>query len=158
MNAKKFWLMKSEPDTFSIDDLKRDKTTKWEGVRNYQARNYMMQEMSPGDMVLFYHSNTNPPGVVGIMEVISKAQPDATQFDKKSEYYDPKSSPSNPRWHCIQGKFVKKFAQLISLDDLKTKPELKEMFVLRKGNRLSITPVSAQEFDFIIKWSDALQK
>ncbi|HVJ65144.1 MAG TPA: EVE domain-containing protein [Bdellovibrionota bacterium] len=148
--TKKYWLMKTEPDVFSIDDLKRDKTTLWEGVRNYQARNYMTNEMKVGDLALIYHSSTVPPGVAGIMEISKAAAPDATQFDKKSEYYDEKSTRENPRWHCVQGKFSKKFSHFVTLDQLKSHPALKNMLALRKGNRLSITPVTESEFNTIV--------
>lgn len=149
--SAQFWLMKSEPDTFSIDDLKRDKTTKWEGVRNYQARNYMLNDMKVGDQVLFYHSNATPAGIVGLAEVSATAAPDALQFDAKSEYFDPKSTKANPRWHCVQVRYVAKFAKMVTLDILKNEPALQEMFVVRKGSRLSITPVTKSEFDFICK-------
>ncbi len=142
--------MKTEPDVFSIDDLKRDKTTVWEGVRNYQARNYMRDDMKQGDLALLYHSSTTPPGIAGIMEVSREAEADQTQFDKKSEYYDEKSTRENPRWQCVECKFVKKFTQLITLESIKENKKLKDMLILRKGNRLSITPVTEAEYLEII--------
>lgn len=146
-----YWLMKSEPDVYSIQHLKRDKTSLWEGVRNYQARNFMMKDMKPGDRVLFYHSNAEPPGVAGLATVHSMAEPDPTQFDKKSEYFDPKSKPEAPRWHCVRVRFEKEFKELVPLDKLRKEPTLKEMILLRPGTRLSITPVSQKEFNHICK-------
>lgn len=143
--------MKSEPDVYSIDHLKKDKITPWEGVRNYQARNFMTQDMKLNDLVLFYHSNCSPPGIAGIGKVCSPAKPDKTQFDSKSEFYDPKSTTESPRWRCIDVAFIEKFSRLVTLDELKNHKALKEMLVLRKGNRLSITPVQKAEFDFILK-------
>ena len=143
--------MKSEPDVFSIDDLKKDKTTWWEGVRNYQARNFMMKDMAVGDLVLFYHSNATPPGIAGIAKVSKVAEADPTQFDKKSEYFDPKASLEKPNWFCVQVAFVEKFKNLISLDQIKTQPQLKDMLVIKKGQRLSIQPVTEKEFLFLKK-------
>ena len=149
--AKRYWLMKSEPDVFSIDDLKGrpKKTEPWDGVRNYQARNFMRDEMRIGDMILFYHSNCKPPGIAGLAKVVKEAYPDHTAFDKKSKYFDPKSNPENPRWMMVDVQYVKKFKDVISLDELKRHANLKDMAVLRKGNRLSITPVAKEEFEFI---------
>ena len=149
--SKQYWLMKSEPDTFSFQDLKdRPKQQEpWDGVRNYQARNFMRDEMSIGDGVLFYHSNTKPPGIVGLAQVASKAYPDPTAFDKQSKYYDEKSNPNNPRWFLVDVAYKKDFKHHISLEAMKAMPELTEMKVLQKGNRLSITPVSKQEFKAI---------
>ena len=147
----KYWLMKSEPDVFSIDDLAKKKTSLWDGVRNYQARNFMMNDMEPGDAVLFYHSNAEPPGVAGIAEVAGPAEPDPTAFDKKSEYFDPKSTPQTPRWQCVPVRFVKKFKNFVSLDDLRSAKGLETMLVLRKGQRLSIQPVTKAEFDRVVK-------
>lgn len=146
-----YWLMKSEPDVFGIDDLKRVKKEPWDGVRNYQARNYMRDEMKKGDQVLFYHSNTDVPGVVGIMEVSKEAFPDYTSWDKKSKYYDPKSSEENPRWFMIEVKYLNKFPRTVSLQEMKDMKPLSEMKILQKGNRLSITPVTKTEFDHIVK-------
>lgn len=143
---KKYWLMKSEPDAFSIDDLKKEKKSLWDGVRNYQARNFMMNEMQVGDLVLFYHSNAKPPGVIGLAEISAEAVPDITAQDPKSKYYDAKASEEKPIWHCVEVRFKKKFKKLISLDDLKAEKSLKEMLVVQKGQRLSIQPVKEKEF------------
>ena len=146
-----YWLMKSEPDVFSIDDLKQKKTTLWDGVRNYQARNFMTKDMQLGDMVLFYHSNAEPPGIAGLAKISSLAQPDPSQFDKKSEYYDPKATEQSPRWFCVKVEFVQKFSQIISLDELRNHKSLQSMLVIKKGQRLSIQPVTKAEFDVIHK-------
>jgi predicted RNA-binding protein with PUA-like domain len=149
LSQKKYWIFKSEPDVFSIDDLKKVKKEAWNGVRNYQARNFMRDEMSPGDGVLFYHSSCPAPGVAGLATVASESYPDSTSWDKKSEYFDPKSPKDNPRWFLVDVAFEKKFKNHINLSELKKHPELSELMILRKGNRLSITPVSKQEFEFI---------
>jgi predicted RNA-binding protein with PUA-like domain len=146
-----YWLMKSEPDAYSIDQLKSDKTTLWDGIRNYQARNFMMNDMKVGDKVLFYHSNAKPPGVVGLATVSKPAQPDPTQFDKNSKYYDPKSKKEDPRWHCVEVKFSKKFKQMLSLYWLKEEKKLQEMMVIKRGQRLSIQPVEKAHYDYIVK-------
>ena len=145
--------MKSEPSCFSIDDLKNrpQQTEHWDGVRNYQARNFMRDDMNPGDQVFFYHSNCKPPGIVGVAEVASQAYPDHTAFDPSSEHPDSNSTPDNPRWFMVDVKFVEKFDAMISLDELKNHPELDGMPLLKKGNRLSIIPVSQKEWDFIMK-------
>ncbi|MGN6655594.1 MAG: EVE domain-containing protein [Rhodanobacter sp.] len=142
--------MKSEPDAFSIDDLKRKKREAWDGVRNYQARNFMRVGMSPGDKVFFYHSNCAVPGIVGIAEVATDAYPDPSQFDPKSKYFDPGSSRDNPRWMLVDVKFVKKLKRTISLDELKGDPALDGMALLRKGNRLSVMPVEAAHWRHIL--------
>jgi len=147
----KFWLMKSEPDVFSIEDLKEKKTTMWDGVRNYQARNFMMKDMEKGDQVLFYHSNSKPPGVAGVATISKKALPDVTAFDEKSEYFDPKSTTLKPRWFCVEVKYKKKFKNYVPLNDIKDKSSLSEMKVVQKGMRLSIQPVTKKEFDIICK-------
>lgn len=144
------WLMKSEPDAFSIDDLKRKKREAWDGVRNYQARNFMRDGMRPGDKVFFYHSNCAVPGIVGIAEVATDAYPDPSQFDPKSKYFDPGSSRDNPRWMLVDVKFVKKLKRTISLDELKGDPALDGMALLRKGNRLSVMPVEAAHWRHIL--------
>lgn len=151
MTHPKYWLMKSEPDVYSIDQLKKDSTTWWTGVRNYQARNFMMNDMKPGDWVLFYHSNAEPPGVAGLARVSKLAEPDALQFDKKSEYFDPKASKQKPVWFCVQVEFKSKFKNFVSLDQLRSEKSLAEMLVLKKGQRLSIQPVSPQEFEVVKK-------
>lgn len=143
--------MKSEPNVFSIDTLAQEKTTWWEGVRNYQARNFMMKDMRPGDQVLFYHSNAEPSGIAGTATVCSLAKPDSTQFDKKSEYFDKKSTPQKPIWFCVQVKFQEKFKNLLALEQLKSEKSLQAMLLLKKGQRLSIQPVSEKEFNHILK-------
>ena len=143
------WLMKSEPEVFSIDDLAKKKTSLWDGVRNYQARNFMTQDMKVGDQVLFYHSNAEPPGIAGIAEIVGPAEPDPGQFDKKSEYFDAKSTKENPRWFCVKVGFKEKFKGVISLDSLKEEKALRGMVVIKKGMRLSIQPVSPKEFECI---------
>ncbi|HET8574772.1 MAG TPA: EVE domain-containing protein [Candidatus Paceibacterota bacterium] len=147
----RFWLMKSEPESYSIDDLKHEKKTPWEGVRNYQARNFMRDEMQSGDGVLFYHSSTKIPGVAGIGKVVGKPYPDPTQFDRKSHYFDPKSTKENPRWFLIDVKFVKKFKDFVSLFDLKLDHDFDDMMLMQKGSRLSIQPVSRKHFDAIVE-------
>ena len=149
----KYWLMKSEPESFSIDDLKAmpNSTEHWDGIRNYQARNFMRDDMKVGDKVLFYHSNCDEPGVVGIAEVASEAYPDHTAFDPASKYYDPKSKEENPRWMMVDVKFIKKFPKTVSLREIKTVSELSDMRLVQKGNRLSIMPVEKMEFDIISK-------
>lgn len=150
---KKYWLMKSEPSTFSIEDLKASpkKTTHWEGVRNYQARNFMRDDMQVGDEVFFYHSNCPVPGIVGIATVAKKAYPDHFAFDKKSDYFDPKSTPDNPRWFMVDVTLKQIFDAPIPLSTLKENPALQELALVKKGNRLSIMPVSATEWQVIIK-------
>jgi predicted RNA-binding protein with PUA-like domain len=146
-----YWLMKSEPEVFSIDNLKQKKTTLWDGVRNYQARNFMTKDMQVGDMVLFYHSNAEPPGIAGLAKISQLAQPDPSQFDKKSEYYDPKATLKTPRWFGVTVEFVQKFTKIISLDELRNHKSLQSMLVIKKGQRLSIQPVTKAEFDVIYK-------
>jgi predicted RNA-binding protein with PUA-like domain len=146
----KHWLMKSEPETFSIDNLKRKRTEAWDGVRNYQARNFMRDIMRPSDKVFFYHSNCAEPGIAGLAEVVSDAYPDPSQFDPKSHYFDPKSSREDPRWMLVDVKFVKKLKRVITLDELKNHDALEDMLLLRKGNRLSVMPVAATEWRYIL--------
>jgi hypothetical protein len=138
-----YWLMKSEPDVYGIDDLKKDGETLWDGVRNYQARNFL-KTMAMGDLAFFYHSNAKPPGIVGLMEIIEKDVIDPTQFNAQSDYYDPKSSPNNPRWQTVRVRFVRAFAQLISLEQLKQTFQSEELLVIKKGNRLSVMPIETQ--------------
>jgi predicted RNA-binding protein with PUA-like domain len=142
--------MKSEPDVFGIDDLKKVKTEPWDGVRNYQARNMMRDDMKKGDLVFFYHSNTDVPGIVGIMEVVKEGYPDHTAFDPEAKYYDPKSDPDKPRWFMVDVKFKKKLKRTISLAELKETPQIEDMPLVRKGNRLSIMPVTKEQWDFIL--------
>ena len=146
----RYWLMKSEPEECSIDDLARapKKSTAWFGVRNYLARNYMRDQMKLGDRVLFYHSSCEVPGIAGIAEVSKLAYPDETQFDKKSKYFDPKATRANPRWLHVDVKLVKK-TRLVPLSELRTYPQLAKMQLLQRGNRLSITPVDPKEWKFI---------
>jgi hypothetical protein len=148
---KNFWLMKSEPDVFSIDHLKRDKRTLWEGVRNYQARNFMMNDMKEGDEILFYHSSCEPPGIAGLAAVTQEKQPDPSQFDKKSKYFDSKATVGKPIWYCVEVAFERKFAALVPLEKLKETKELNELLVIKRGQRLSIQPVTQKHFDWIIK-------
>ena len=145
-----YWLMKSEPDECSIDDVlrARDRITPWSGVRNYQARNFMLKDMKVGDGVLFYHSSCPEPGIAGLAEVASAAYPDASQFDAKSDYYDPASKREAPRWFNVDVRALKK-TRLVSLPELKKQKQLKKMVTLRPGNRLSITPVTEAEWKHI---------
>ena len=144
------WLMKSEPDTFSIDDLASRGREPWDGVRNYQARNFMRDGMRIGDGVFFYHSNCAEPGIVGLAEVVSDAYPDPSQFDPASKYFDPASTRGQPRWMLVDVKFVRKLKRTISLDELKGHDALLAMPLLRKGNRLSVMPVDAAEWAYIL--------
>jgi predicted RNA-binding protein with PUA-like domain len=146
-----YWLMKSEPDVFGIDHLAAapNKTAAWWGVRNYQARNYMRDDMKVGDRAFFYHSSCPEPGVAGIAQVSRLAYPDETQFDRKSEYFDPKASRDMPRWFNVDVRLVKK-TRLVALPELRSHRELADMIILKRGNRLSITPVQAAEWDFIM--------
>jgi len=149
--ARKYWLMKSEPNVYSIDDLRAAKVDHWDGVRNYQARNTMRDDMRVGDLVLFYHSNAKPPGVAGTAEIAKAAYPDHTAFDKRSKYYDSKSDPDDPRWFMVDVKFRSKFPEFVPLDALKQAPGLEEMLVTRKGQRLSVQPVTAQEWRIVLR-------
>lgn len=141
--------MKTEPTTYSIDDLEKQIITPWEGVRNYQARNFMRDQMKIGDKVLFYHSNTTPPGIVGLAEVCKEAYPDYFALDASSKYFDPKATEDNPIWMMVDVKFVKKFKTIMSLDEIKNRPELSNMMVIKKGMRLSIQPVTKEEYDYL---------
>ena len=145
-----YWLLKSEPDVFSIDDLARDGTTRWEGVRNFTARNFMRDGMNIGDLVLYYHSNAEPSGVAGVAKVSKRAYPDPTQFDEKSEYYDPTAKKDEPRWVMVDVAFVAKFADFVRLDTLKRDASLAKMLVVRKGQRLSVQPVEKQDFERVV--------
>ena len=150
MNSKK-WLMKTEPDVYSIDDLKEQMITPWEGIRNYQARNFMMKDMTIGDEVFIYHSNAKPPGIVGLGTVSSKPYPDYFAWDDTSKYFDPKSPESNPRWYMVDIKFKSKFNSMISLDQLKNDTNLIDMMVVKRGSRLSIQPVDSSDFEYILR-------
>ena len=149
-----YWLIKSEPDAFSIDDLKSAPggTDHWDGIRNYQARNFIRDDMRKGDLALFYHSNCKEPGIVGLAEIASKAAyPDPTQFDKKSKYHDPKSDPDNPRWLLVDVRYKKKLKHPVTLKAIKEHPVLKDMMVAQRGMRLSIQPVEAKHFKAVLK-------
>jgi len=144
-----YWLFKSEPDTYSIDALARDKAEWWDGVRNYQARNFMRDTMRVGDGVLYYHSSCATPGVVGTARVSNAAAPDATQFDPESDYYDPAATPDAPRWWCVQIAFVRKLSPPLPLAAMRVNAKLADMRILQRGNRLSITPVTARQWKII---------
>ncbi len=144
-----YWLLKSEGNCYSIDDLKKDKKIAWQGVRNYQARNFMRDDMKVGDLALFYHSQSDPTGVYGIAKVVSKPYPDTSAFDKKDEHYDPKSKKENPTWILVDIAFVSKFKHPISLNEIKIDPALEGMVVRQPGSRLSIMPVSEKHFKYI---------
>lgn len=148
----KYWLMKSEPASFSIDDLARAprKTTAWDGVRNYQARNMLRDEMQKGDQVFFYHSSCDVPGIAGIAEVARTAYPDATAFDSKHHHYDPDSDPDDPTWFMVDVRLVRKLKRVITLDELRATRALAGMQLLKRGNRLSVMPVSAQEWQRLL--------
>jgi predicted RNA-binding protein with PUA-like domain len=147
-----YWLMKSEPDAFSINDLynKPNQTEHWDGVRNYQTRNMMRDAMKLGDQVFFYHSNCEVPGIAGIMEVVREGYPDFSAFDPDDRHFDPKSDPANPRWMMVDVKYVKTLPRIISLKELKLYPELADLALVKRGNRLSIMPVSKKQWDFIL--------
>ncbi len=145
---RRYWLVKSEPDVFSIADLEREGRTSWEGVRNYQARNHMI-DMRLGDLALYYHSNAEPSGVAGLCEIVRLAYPDPTQFDPESDYYDEGSRPEEPRWQMVDVGFVERFARTIPLDELKADPALAGMLVTQKGTRLSVTPVTREHFEHV---------
>lgn len=154
MSKRNYWLMKSEPDAFSIDDLKEVETEPWDGVRNYEARNYMRDEMEVGDGVLFYHSNVRPPKIVGTMEVASESYPDPTQFDPDSKYFDESSSEKDPTWQLVDVRFVQKFDNPVTRDAIKEVPELEDMVLLNRF-RLSITPVTEAEWKKIHEMAGA---
>ena len=147
--ANRYWLMKSEEDVYSIGDLEKEGTTCWEGVRNYEARNLMRDKMKVGDQVLFYHSNANPPGVAGLARVARGAYPDHFAFEKDSAYYDPKSDPEDPRWFMVDVEFQEAFPEVVSLQEIKARADLQDM-VLVKRARLSVQPVTEEEFDTIV--------
>lgn len=146
-----YWLMKTEPDTFSIDDLKAQKTSGWDGVRNYQARNFMRDDMKKGDLILIYHSSCEVPGVAGLAIVNKESHPDPSAFDSQSNYYDPKSNQDSPRWFMVQVKYKAKFKEIIPLAQLKQEKKLQDMKLIQKGNRLSIMPLEKSEFLHILK-------
>jgi len=148
-----YWLMKSEPEVFSIADLKNNpnKTDHWDGVRNYQARNMMRDQMKKGDQIFFYHSNCPEPGIVGIMKVIRESYPDFTAFDPKDPHYDPKSDPDNPRWFMVDVRYMRTLKRTITLQELKPHRQLADMPLVRRGNRLSVMPVTESQWKFILE-------
>lgn len=148
-----YWLFKSEPDTFGIDHLaaRPEQTAFWEGVRNYQARNFLRDDVQPGDQVLFYHSSCKEVGIVGVAEVVRGAYVDHTQFDPESKYYDPKASPDNPRWVMVDVKLVQKFRRVLPLAVIKSMPEITELALVKKGHRLSIMPVPETEYQALLR-------
>ncbi len=147
--AKRYWLMKCEPEAYTIEDLERDGSTTWEGVRNFQARNFLRDDMKKGDGVLFYASNAEPSGVTGLAEVSREAYPDPFAFQKGHVYYDPKSDPANPTWVTVEIRFVEKFPGIVPLSTLKETPGLEKMVVTQKGSRLSVQPVTKQEHEIV---------
>ncbi|SJM91383.1 EVE domain-containing protein [Crenothrix polyspora] len=149
---KNYWLMKSEPDAFSINNLRDrpNQTEHWDGVRNYQARNMMRDDMKRGDLVFFYHSNCEIPGIVGIMEVVKEGYPDFSAFDPDDHHFDPKSDHTKPRWMMVDVRYVKTLSRTITLRELKDRPELEGLALVKRGNRLSIMPVSQQQWQFIL--------
>ena len=149
MNAKSYWLMKSEPESYGIDHLKADKKTPWTGVRNFQARNYM-QEMQVGDLVLFYHSSCKVPGVYGVAKIASLPYPDPSQFEKDGHYYEPRASIDKPVWYLVDIAFVKKLPEPITLPQIHSNPKLSKMLILQPGSRLSVTPVSEEHYREIL--------
>jgi len=148
----KYWLMKSEPDVFGIDDLENapGMTEPWDGVRNYQARNMMRDDMKTGDLAFLYHSNCKEPGIAGIMKIVREGYPDMTEFDPDAKYFDPKSDPANPRWYRVDVRYVRKLKRIITLSELKELSEVTGLPLVRRGNRLSIMPVSRQQWKFIL--------
>jgi predicted RNA-binding protein with PUA-like domain len=155
---KRAWLMKSEPCVYSIEDLARDRTTSWDSVRNYQARNFMRDEMRVGDDVLFYHSNAEPAGVAGLARVCSAGHPDETAFDPKSKYYDPDSTRDQPTWYRVDVEFVEAFVQVLPLAVLKANPALRDMKVVQRGMRLSVQPVTAAEWKEVLRMRSKLRR
>jgi len=149
-DAMAYWLMKSEPDVYSIDHMQKDSREMWDSIRNYQARNMMRDDMEIGDEIFFYHSNCKEPGIVGITRVASEPYPDPIQFDKTSNYFDPKSTQENPRWILVDVEFVKKLSRNITLAEIKAEKSLEDMILTRKGNRLSIMPVEKKHWDKIL--------
>jgi predicted RNA-binding protein with PUA-like domain len=152
-STKQYWLFKSEPEAFSIQDLEKapKKTTCWDGVRNYQARNFLRDSIKCGDQVFYYHSNSDPSAIVGIAEVVREGYPDTTAFDRKDKHFDEKSDPAKPTWYMVDIKHVKTFKRPLGLDDLRRLPELKNMVLLQKGSRLSVQPVTRAEWQAIVE-------
>ena len=149
--AKRYWLMKSEPNAYSIDDLQRDGVTYWDGVRNYQARNFMRDDMRIGDKVIFYHSNTKPPAAVGVAEIVRESYPDFTAFDPSELHFDPKSNEEKPIWFMVDIKFIEKFERAVPLQEMKENPKLRNMKLVQRGNRLSVMPMSKEEFNEVLR-------
>jgi predicted RNA-binding protein with PUA-like domain len=149
--AKRHWLMKTEPSTYGIDHLAREKKTAWSGVRNYQARNFMWRGMQVGDPVLFYHSSVDPAGIAGLARVVSAPHPDMTQFDRKSPYFEPRATKEKPVWWCVDVAFVRKFPRLIPLEELRGISALTKMELLKRGSRLSVQPATEKEYAAIVK-------
>jgi predicted RNA-binding protein with PUA-like domain len=149
---RQYWLVKTEPGSYSFDDLWKapKRTTQWDGVRNYQARNFLRDEMKRGDLVFFYHSNCETPGIVGIAEVVKEGYPDSTAFDKRDPHFDPKSDPANPTWYMVDLRAVQRFPRVISLAELKGNPELEGMPLLQQGSRLSVQKVGAAEWNVVL--------
>jgi len=156
--ATKYWLMKSEPNAYSIDDLVKDKKTYWDGVRNYQARNFMRDDMKKGDKVLFYHSNAKPTAVVGVCEIVQEGYPDFTAFDPEAKHFDPKSKEDKPTWMMVDIKIIEKLKRHVTLEEIKENPKLQKMRLTQRGNRLSVMPVEKNEFEEIIKMSKHKKK
>ena len=152
--ATKYWLLKSEPNAYSIDDLVKDKKTHWDGVRNYQARNFMRDDMKKGDIVLFYHSNAKPTAVVGICEIVKEGYPDFTAFDPEDKHFDPKSKEDKPTWIMVDIKIKNKLARPVTLEEIKENSKLQSMRLVQRGNRLSVMPAEKKEFDEIIRMSN----
>lgn len=146
--AERYWLFKSEPETYSIEDLERDGRTHWDGVRNYQARNFLRDVVAPGDLVLFYHSSADPTGVAGVARVVRGGYPDPSALDPKSRYYDEKATPEDPRWYMVDVEFVERFPRIVTLQELKRTPGLEDMLVTR-NSRLSVQPVTREEFEIV---------
>jgi len=151
MMAKRYWLMKCEPESYSIDDLERDGTTTWEGVRNYQARNFLRDDMKVGDRVLFYASGGEPPGVTGVAEICKAGYPDHFAWKKGHHYFDPKSDPAKPTWYMVDLKFVEKFREIVSISEIKAMAGLEKMMVVQRGSRLSVQPATKEEFDTVVQ-------
>ena len=146
-----YWLMKSEPDTYSIDDLQSFGVDHWDGIRNYQVRNFFRDQMQVGDQAFFYHSNCKEPGIVGIMEIVSKAYPDHTAFDPSEKYFDSKSDPENPRWLMVDVRYIKHLNRMITLGELRQQKQIADMKLLQRGNRLSVLPLSKMEWQYILE-------
>jgi predicted RNA-binding protein with PUA-like domain len=156
--ARRYWLMKCEPAAYAIEDLERDGVTSWEGVRNFQSRNYLRDEMKVGDGVLFYASNAEPPGVTGLAEIARASYPDPFAFEAGHRYHDPKSDPASPTWYMVDVRFVARFPEIVSLETLKETPGLEKMMVVQKGSRLSVQPVTREEHGIVSRLGKAKKK